>query len=137
MAAYREHITVSGFLGVAYGAGAVFGLGFSVTTATITIARTPSWVSWTTTRWIASKGGCWITIDLTHAVALVVLSLTRLGISIIPGRGCVLGLIRPTVYEATPRCATGLGFGVTTATIARTPSWVSRTTTRWIASKGS
>ena len=43
MAAYREHITVSGFLGGAYGAGAVFGLGFSVTQAMV--AGILTWVS--------------------------------------------------------------------------------------------
>ena len=43
MAAYREHITVSGFLGVAYGAGAVFVFDFSVTQAMV--AGILTWVS--------------------------------------------------------------------------------------------
>ena len=43
MAAYREHITVSGALGLAYAFGAVFAFGFSVTQAIIAAILT--WIS--------------------------------------------------------------------------------------------
>ena len=43
MAAYREHITVSGTLGIAYAFSAVFALGFSITQATIAAILT--WIA--------------------------------------------------------------------------------------------
>ncbi len=43
MAAYREHITVSGALGIAYAFGAVFAFGFSITQAIIAAILT--WIS--------------------------------------------------------------------------------------------